>query len=730
MSLSVSSAPSLLPLLGTASNVVRMASRLTPELDVTVQDSASRIMASLSHLQSLAVANKLDAVTLTDSTSLTFKASQFANTTALRPLLNATIQVVDTAANVANTNLVGAASVTVKDSAAGVLRNFEAMRTKAANGSLGAVVLTDKKPALTLTAAQYVGSADLRALLKNVSYTIQDTADAVAMQTKNLTGLNVSITDTSANIQNNLDTLQSLAADGKLKTLKFTDSASAKLTMTVDQVRQLGSVVSVGIQLKDTAAKIQNNFDTLAAFKKITAIELTDTAKPTLQLSEAQYKKGSNLLAKISGAAVTVQFSGNYGDYKIKANADGSYVVGNTKYKGVTDFSFRDLTTFADTGDSNLNAMLFGGTNYWWRNTAQTFSRLGTEIKTGVYALAEGSSRQTFTYSFLDQQAVVGTVDNVKFKEMSDTQRKAVRDAFTYLSSIIDVTFVESQTPGKADINFGTNDQTATKSSGYANVPNGSGEHPVFLFLDNSKTNTNGNLKQGTYGWQTLLHEIGHTLGLKHPGNYNAAGGGSPGPFLPKATDSRQYTLMSYFNAANATASPSTFMMYDMAALQFLYGVGSGEKAKDYQVTSFTADWSGLETLWAPSGGVMDASAVINANIIDLREGAFSSINVKANTAVNFNNVGLAYGSQVTLAKGGSANDVFYLSAENDVTIDGGGGADTAYLAGTQADWVVSQGRYVNERLSRTVTLMGVEHVKYYDAVASITTHSQVDFTA
>ena len=708
-----------------------MASRLTPELDVTIQDTASRVMASLANLQSLAAANKLDAVTLTDSVSLTFKASQFANTTALRPLLSAAIQVVDTASNVVNTHLVGASSVSVKDSVAGVLRNFEAMRTKAANGSIGAVVLTDKKPALTLTAAQYVGSADFRALLQNVSYTIQDTADAVAMQAKNLTGLNVSIIDTSANVQKNLDTLQSLATDGKLKALKFIDGASAKLTMSVDQVRQLGSIVSVPIQLKDTATHIQNNFDALVAFKKISGIELTDTTKPVLQLSEAQYKKGTSLLTKVTGASVTVQFSGNYADYKIKANADGSYAVGNAKYKGVTNFVFRDLSTFTDTGDSNLNAMLFGGTNYWWRNSAGTFDRAGAAIKSRVYALAEGSSRQTFTYSFLNQQAVTGTADNVKFKEMSDTQRKAVRDAFTYLSSIIDVTFVESQTPGKADINFGTNDQTATKSSGYANVPNGSGDHPVFLFLDNSKTNLNGDMKPGSYGWQTLLHEIGHTLGLKHPGNYNASGGGAPGPFLPKAIDNRQYTLMSYFNAANAIANPSTFMMYDMAALQFLYGVGSGDQTKNYQVTSFTADWSGLETLWLAKEGEIDASAVRSANIIDLRAGAFSSINVSSSGSTNLNNVGLAYGSQVTFAKGGSATDVFYLSADTDVTIDGGGGRDTAYLAGIPSDWVMlNQELYVNERLSRSVTLKGIESVKYYDAAMSITTHSRVDLSA
>jgi hypothetical protein len=28
----------------------------------------------------------------------------------------------------------------------------------------------------------------------------------------------------------------------------------------------------------------------------------------------------------------------------------------------------------------------------------------------------------------------------------------------------------------------------------------------------------------GSYNWSTIIHETGHALGLKHPGNYNAGG--------------------------------------------------------------------------------------------------------------------------------------------------------------------------------------------------------------
>jgi hypothetical protein len=748
----------------TAANLARIASRLTPDMEVFVQDSSAHVLTSLSALQSLAAANKLDAVSFTDSNpTLILNASQFAGTSALRALMTANIQVVDTAANLASSSVIGAASVTVKDTASALLRNFDVMRVKAANGGLSSVVLTDKKPALTLTAAQYLGSEALRAKLQGVGYTIQDTATAVASNAQALAGLNVSVIDTVANVQSNLDALQGFAQGGKLSALKFTNANNPTLTMTAAQALKLGNIAAASITLKDTAANIQSNFDGLSLSKKITSVQLTDTARPVLQLTEAQYKKGATFMAKVTGVAVSVQFSGNYGDYKVKANTDGSYSVGSNKYKGVNIFSFRDTATFVDTGDANINAVLMGGTPYWWRDASKPMGTSDVQVKSGVYALAEGASRQTLTYSFLNQQNVAGTADDVHFQSMTVPQKKAVRDAFDYLSSIINVKFEESNVPGQADINFGTNDQSAKSSSGYANVPNGSGDHGTYLMLDNSRGNLNGNMDQGSYGWETLIHEIGHTLGLKHPGDYNASGGGSPGPFLSKALDSRQYTVMSYNNPAGSmlvnatsigggvtsykgtTVNPSTYMMFDMAALQFMYGAGDGKVADKYQVTSFTANWAGMETLWAPKNGVIDASAVRNSNIIDLRAGAFSSINVipqsitnnfptslkNSATYMGLNNVGLAYGSEVILARGGSGDDIFYTSAASDVTIDGGAGAnDTVYLAGSASDWVRSNNSYVNSKLSRTVTISNVEVIKYYSPETYAMTHARLDMQA
>ncbi len=755
----------------TAANTARMASRISTAYEVTVTDTAANIQKNLAGLQALAASDKLDTLTFTDnSVPVVMKASQFVATTELRAkMADATINVADTAANVANKNLDGASQVTVKDSAANVLRNLDTMRTLASTLPNMDVQLTDRAPAMVMTSGQYIGSADLRDKLANVTYTIKGDASDIANNADALDGLKVMVTDSAANLQSNLEALQSFA-DARQITFKLSDVKTTKLEMTVDQALKMGNLVGTAITLKDSAANIQANFEELVKVKKISEVALLDDARPLLEVTQAQFKSGAAFLNKISGAAVTVSFTKALKDYKINANNDGSYTVDKTNYKKVNFFKFSDTTTVANTGDKNINAMLLGGTEYWWRNAADPITTSDDLVKAGVYAMGAGSSKTNISYSFLTELPDENTADSKDFREMSAEQKAGVRRAFDYLSSLVGVTFEESASAGTADINFGTNNQYSKGSSGYANVPNGSGDHPVYLFLDNGPGNVNTSMASGSYGWQTLIHEIGHTMGLKHPGNYNASGGTMPGPFLPKALDNRAYTLMSYNNPAGSmevskttsnnisytysasTVNPSTYMMYDIAALQFLYGKGTGAGLDAYQVNTFSADWSGMQTLWMPDSGTIDATEVENSNIIDLRQGAFSSINVIPKsitdsfpkslqtdaTYMGLNNVGLAFGSQVTTAKGGSAVDVFYASLDNDVAIDGGAGNDTVYLAGVEDDWrfdaQTSSYENINASIALAqrvkVTVSNVEAIKYYKADSVPITHTRLDLSA
>ena len=152
---------------------------------------------------------------------------------------------------------------------------------------------------------------------------------------------------------------------------------------------------------------------------------------------------------------------------------------------------------------------------------------------------------------------------------------------------------------------------------------------------------------EGEWSHLTLIHEIGHALGLKHPGDYNAGGGGTPGPYLPEGEDSHQYSVMSYHShpSYDRNESPVTPMLYDIAALQRLYGANMTTRTGNDTYTFSTE--TELKAIWDAGGwDTFDASNHTQSVKIDLGDGHFSSI-------AGIDNVAIAYGAQIEAARGG-----------------------------------------------------------------------------
>jgi serralysin len=193
---------------------------------------------------------------------------------------------------------------------------------------------------------------------------------------------------------------------------------------------------------------------------------------------------------------------------------------------------------------------------------------------------------------------------------------------------------------------------------------------------------------------------------------------------------------MSYRAAPGTSANPQTLMSYDVLALQFLYGANTNPAEPAalarYQTTTFTDSWSGLETLWAPRGAELDASQTTKKNVFDFREGAFSSIAVTGASAISAgsaptNNVGLAYGSKITRATGGSGADIFYTAATGDVTTDGGAGTDMLYLAGRAGEWSKNNDLYTRKVAGKEVAHVAarnIEAISYYDPTKAALIHA------
>jgi len=193
------------------------------------------------------------------------------------------------------------------------------------------------------------------------------------------------------------------------------------------------------------------------------------------------------------------------------------------------------------------------------------------------------------------------------------------------------------------------------------------------LFLDNSTGSpSNAALKDGTYGALTLIHEIGHTLGLEHPGNYNGDSGGSTNaPYLTGTEDSTTWTVMSYTDYSDQYYL--SFSPLDIAALHYLYGPSTSARITDdtYQVSTTTSNF-----IWDGAG--KDTITVANASqatTIYLTPGYWGYIGSKSSTITAAGQLTVNFGSTIEQLIGSGYSDSLYGNEANN-TIDGGAGDD------------------------------------------------------
>ncbi|MEZ5918806.1 MAG: M10 family metallopeptidase C-terminal domain-containing protein, partial [Alphaproteobacteria bacterium] len=152
------------------------------------------------------------------------------------------------------------------------------------------------------------------------------------------------------------------------------------------------------------------------------------------------------------------------------------------------------------------------------------------------------------------------------------------------------------------------------------------------------------------------MHELGHSLGLMH--SFDA---GLTGP-----ENTEQFTVMAYDRSPWGSLSASTHMLYDISALQAIYGANTAYNSGN---TVYILDPAAAYTVW-DGGGIdtFDASALAFAVTIRLEEGAFSSVGLT-------NNIAIAYGTVIENAIAGAGNDFLYGN-EVDNILNGGAGAD------------------------------------------------------
>ncbi|HGW5537069.1 serine 3-dehydrogenase [Pseudomonas aeruginosa] len=380
--------------------------------------------------------------------------------------------------------------------------------------------------------------------------------------------------------------------------------------------------------------------------------------------------------------------------------------VGNSlKISGKSN-SYNLLETFINQFSRGGDATLNGKPSYTVEQAAEQIARAGNLAGT---ADDDGVVRLTYSFRtedsnvFDDPQANMG--DFVAFTNLQKAQTRLSMQSW---ADVANVELTEAAEGETGDLTLGGY-SNAGMGTAFAFLPVEGDIYEGQAWFLNSDVNLNPGLNN--YGRTTLTHEIGHQLGLKHPGDYNAGVGDPSYVDASYAQDTRAYSVMSYWGEAetgqNYMSTQSVQILLwtvdvkvpnygsapqldDIAAIQSLYGANMTTRT-DNTVYGFNSnagrdfysvsndDSVPIFSVW-DAGGVdtFDFSGFSEDQKINLNEASFSNIGGLTG------NVSIASGVALENAIGGSGNDLFIGNASANILI--GGSGNDVFWGGEGAD--------------------------------------------
>ncbi len=348
------------------------------------------------------------------------------------------------------------------------------------------------------------------------------------------------------------------------------------------------------------------------------------------------------------------------------ATNDNTFPYDTKRFPIMSVITINDIENVKYSGDITIDSLIDSGVNWNYL----------TPTRTILYYTFDMSN-------FSDNQI------RTSVSAFNSAQQTAAQAILNYTSSITGINFQKVGAEKQADIyfantNLGGNSTSGLATSSFNYLTNSTNPNVVteyeatsHVYLDNVEWNTeNSKPTAGTQGYETLLHEIGHALGLKHPFDEPE----KPTTFsavLPKDQDNTNNTVMSYTEKGGYKTE---FQSYDLKALNWLYGKdGLGGESNNA---------SGM------TNPPVDNPVVENLNLI----GTSASETLKGNTGNDTLDGGLGRDTLI----GGDGDDWYVIDNTSDKIVE---------LANQGEDSVLSSVNFTLPKNVEHLSLLGLKNL-------------------